>query len=255
MKRTIFTLAFFLGSCLILQAQDRYLPFSSQNEAAKAAYFKGMKASENANIPLFKTEMEAAAKADSNFFMAYANLAFMATSFKNYELATQYIQKGLAIDPTGFNKGEQIMRGALQAWAKDPKADPTQMMEALVVAYPKTIQAHEWAATSASWITHDSIAALKHSLKVVELSPKYGAGYNMVGYSYMANGQMDKAKTAFESYIRLSPNEPNAYDSMAEYYFNVEDYAKSAEFYDKAAAMGLTAAKKRADEARAKIQK
>jgi hypothetical protein len=48
----------------------------------------------------------------------------------------------------------------------------------------------------------------------------------------------------------LAPKEPNAYDSMGEYYAINKDYGKAAEFYDKAAAMGLEYAKERADKAR-----
>lgn len=254
MKNLFFTLTILIASSLQLWAQEIYLPVSSQNESAKAAYIKGLKASENANIPAFQDALEEAVAADANFFMGYANLAFMATAFRDYETAATFIEKGLAIDPAGLNQAELILRKSLEAWAEDSEADPTQTMEALVAAYPTTRQAHEWAATSSAWISGDTEAALRHSLKVVELSPEYGGGYNNLGYSYMADGQMDKAKTAFETYLRLSPNEANAYDSMAEYYLNQGDYAKSAELYDKAASMGLTSAKQRADEARAKLE-
>jgi enamine deaminase RidA (YjgF/YER057c/UK114 family) len=62
---------------------------------------------------------------------------------------------------------------------------------------------------------------------------------------------MDKAKTAFEKYITLASKEANPYDSMEEYYMVNKDYAKSAKYYDKAAAMGMTISKERADKARA----
>lgn len=65
---------------------------------------------------------------------------------------------------------------------------------------------------------------------------------------------MAKAKAAFEQYIKLAPNEPNAYDSMGEFYMTTHDYAKSAEYHDKAAAMGYPVAKERAAKARAMIK-
>jgi Tfp pilus assembly protein PilF len=66
---------------------------------------------------------------------------------------------------------------------------------------------------------------------------------------------MGKAKAAFEKYLEVSPDEPNAYDSMGEYYMVAKDYAKSAEYYDKAAEMGMELAKERAEKARAAITK
>jgi Tfp pilus assembly protein PilF len=75
-----------------------------------------------------------------------------------------------------------------------------------------------------------------------------------MGYLYMEKKDMEKAKAALEKYIALAPKEANAYDSMAEYYMNNKEYAKSAEYYDKAVAMGMTDSKERADKARSMIK-
>jgi len=127
-------------------------------------------------------------------------------------------------------------------------------MAALTEAYPKTCQAHELAATSAYWISEDSKAAAQHLVHLLELRPAYGGGYNMLGYNYMALGEMYQAKAAFEKYLELAPDEANAYDSMGEYYMVNKDYAKSAEYYDRAAAMGMEPAKERAEKAREALQ-
>ena len=97
-------------------------------------------------------------------------------------------------------------------------------------------------------------SSVKYTLRLLELRPEFGGGYNTLGYNYMALEEMGKAKAAFEKYIALAPKEANAYDSMAEYYMTNKDYAKSAEYYDKAAAMGGAGAKERADKAREEIK-
>lgn len=66
---------------------------------------------------------------------------------------------------------------------------------------------------------------------------------------------MKKAKAALEKYITLLPNEANPYDSMAEYYMINKEYAKSAEYYDKAGEMGMAGAKERAEKAREMMSK
>lgn len=254
MKSIIFTAALILGILTSLSAQDVYLPVSSSSEKAKAEYFKALQAAENANIAAFFDGMKAAVKTDPNFFMAYVNLAFAETAFGQYEKAAAYIKPALAIDPAGLNENEKIHRKALQAWEKDPKADPAKYMEALMAAYPNTAEAFDLAGRSAKWLSKDPKASVKHTLRALELRPGYGGGYNALGYSYMELGEMTKAKAAFEKYIDVSPKEPNAYDSMAEYYLNNKEYAKSVEYYNKAAAMGMSSALERADQARAAMK-
>jgi Tfp pilus assembly protein PilF len=56
----------------------------------------------------------------------------------------------------------------------------------------------------------------------------------MLGYKYMADGQMDKAKTHFEIYMRVYPTTPNAYDYMGDYYVEAGDKTKAQEMYMKA---------------------
>lgn len=255
MRIKIFSVALILGFLTSLSAQDIYLPVSSTSETAKAAYFKALQAGEQANIPGFFDGMKAAIKTDPNFFMAYVNLAFGETAFGQYEKAAAFIKPALAIDPAGLNECEKIHRQALEAWDKDPKADPAKYMEALAAAYPNTAEAHDLAGRSAKWLSKDSKASVKHFLRLLELRPNYGGGYNSLGYSYMELGEMDKAKAAFEKYIELAPNEANAYDSMGEYYMVVKNYAKSAEYYDRAVALGMEGSKNGAEKARAALAK
>lgn len=255
MKTMLFSFALLLSCLTYLNAQDIYLPVSSSSEKAKSEYFKALQAAENANIPDFFDGMKAAVKTDPNFFMAYVNLAFAETAFGQYEKAAAFIKPALAIDPAGFNEGERIHRKALQAWDKDPKADPAEYMEALTAAYPNTAEAHDLAGKSAMWLSKDPKASVKHMLRLLELRPGYGGGYNSLGYVYMALEEMDKAKAAFEKYIALAPKEANAYDSMAEYYMTIGDYAKSAAFYDQAVALGMEGSKQGAEKARAAMAK
>lgn len=233
---------------------DHYLPVSSTSEAAKAAYYKALQASEQSNMTDFFKGMSAAIELDPGFFMAYTYLALAETAFTEYDKATAYIKSAMAIDAAGLNKSERVLRKALQALDTDPKADVLPQMESLIAAYPNTAQAHDMAAITAFWISKDPQASVRHTLRLIELRPNYSGAYNALGYSYMDLKKMDKAKAAFEQYLKLSPDVANAYDSMAEYYWNVEDYAQSAKYYDKAAAMGMESSKERADQARMKMK-
>jgi len=251
MKYLMIVVALCLAAPTFLSAQDQYLPVSTSSEAAKAAYIEALQASEHADIPAFFDGMNTAVKTDPDFFMAYAYLALAQTSFGQYEKAAPHIKSALAIDAASLNKSERILRKALQTLDKEPEADIAAHMAPLTEAYPQNTQAYELAAVTASWISKDPQAAAAYNLRLLELRPDHGGTYNALGYNYMALGQMEKAKAAFDKYLEVSPDEANAYDSMGEYYMNTKDYAKSAEYYDKAATMGMPPAKERAEKARA----
>ena len=255
MKNIFFVVALLLGYLTTLSAQDIFLPVSSTSETAKSDYFKALQAGENSNMSGYFDGMKAAVKADPDFFMAYVQLSLAETSFGQYENAAAFIKPALAIDVAGLNKGEEILRKALQALDENPKADIAPFMTSLVAAYPQTAQAHELASLTASWISKDREASIKHILRLLELRPEYGGAYNALGYNYMAIKEMEKAKAAFEKYLELSPKEPNAYDSMGEYYLIAGDYAQSAKYYDQAVALGLEGSKKGAEKARAAMAK
>ncbi len=246
MKTLIFSMAFLLGGLTIITAQDFYLPVSTSSESAKAAYYEAEQLASNIKIKEANLKLDEAIEADPNFFMAYVLKIYYASG----ETKAALIDKALAIDVSKLNQAENIVRQQLPIWDEDPKAKIGENMKALVAAYPSTPQAYHWAALHAAYTDQDAGASLKYSEKLAELSPDFAPNYNSLGYMYMAEKQMDKAKAAFEKYIALQPDEANAYDSMAEYYMVNKDYAKSAEYYDKAAALGMADSKGRAEKAR-----
>ena len=79
--------------------------------------------------------------------------------------------------------------------------------------------------------------------------PTNGAVNNLLGYKYMQEGQMEKAKQHFEIYIRQYPKTANAYDSYGDYYAKMGDKKKAKEMYLKAYKLNneFTGSKKKAE--------
>ena len=79
--------------------------------------------------------------------------------------------------------------------------------------------------------------------------PEQGGVNNMLGYKYMAAGDLDKAKQHFEIFVRANADVPNAYDSYGEYYLTVGDTAMAKQMYMKAYELNnnWTASKERAE--------
>ncbi len=246
MKTLLFSLALLLSSTCFTTAQDFYLPSSSKSKKAVATLHQAAELYGNVHFAQGNEKTAEALAEDPNLFLAHVN----AVQFASKAEKPAIIEKALAVDATNFNEAEKIMRGVMEKWAQDLDYAPTEEMKSLVAAYPKTPQATEWASLHAFFTAKDADAGLAYAQKLAKMSPKYGPNYNTMGYMYLKKGEMDKAKAALEKYIATTPKKPNAYDSMGEYYMNAKDYAKSVEYYDKAAKLGLADAKERADKAR-----
>jgi 2-iminobutanoate/2-iminopropanoate deaminase len=242
MKIIIFSLAFILGSFNVSNAQDYYMPVSSKSKIAIKAYQQADDSAANAEISAAKEQLKQALAAYPNFFMAYTLSIYLSSS----EEAIDLIDKALALKSSEFSRAERIIREQLMILDKDPKANIADNLKKLVAAFPTTPQAYQWAALQSVYRNGDGKAALDYSQQLMVLLPDYGPIHNVRGYVYLNENEMDKAKTAFEKYIALSPEEANAYDSMAEYYMTNKEYAKSVEYYDKAYSMGMSEGKERA---------
>jgi len=246
MKTLIVLLALLVGGLTVGTAQDFYLPVSSTSKAAVASLHRAAERYANVHFKEGKAELDKALAEDPNLFMAHV----YAVQYAPKAARPALLDKALALDAKNLTQAEKIMRGLMVKWQKDPDYQPADDMKALVAAYPNTPQALEWASLHSFHTNKDVDAGMDYAQQLARLRPNYAPNYNTMGYMYMEQKEMDKAKAALEKYVALAPNEPNAYDSLAEFYLVAKDYAKSAEYYDKAAGMGLTEAKDRADKAR-----
>lgn len=247
MKTLMTVFALCLCGAFTTLAQDFHLPVSTTSKKARKAYAAASYLGSNIRFEAAQLEIDKALKADPDFFMAYV---YAAQVLARGEKKAELIRKALAIDPSGFTRAEMIMRSQLSIWNEDPEAKPTETMDALVAAYPETPEAREWAYLHAAYTENDLDRAFRHASRMVELAPDFGPVYNALGYFHMEREEMDKARAAFEKYLELAPAEPNAYDSMGEYLLNTGDYYKSAEYYDRAVALGMEDSQKGADKAR-----
>lgn len=243
MKSLFFATAFLLGNLSLLSAQGFYLPVSTSSERAREAYYQAEHLASNLQIEEAMARLGKALEADPEFFMA----CVLMTYYTCGEQKAALIDRALAIDVPSLNEAEKIIRQQLEIWDQDPKGKADETMKTLVAAYPETPQAYHWASLHAAYTDKDAESALEYAKRLAELSPDFAPNYNHLGYLYMGKSQMKEAKAAFEKYIDLLPNAANPYDSMAEYYMVNQDYAKSAEYYERAAMMGIVGSRARAD--------
>ncbi|WP_046744902.1 tetratricopeptide repeat protein [Kordia zhangzhouensis] len=68
----------------------------------------------------------------------------------------------------------------------------------------------------------------------VKLDNNYGSGYNILGYAYINNNELDKAEKAFDNFIRCEPNNGNPYDSKADLMLLLGKYKEALKLKQKA---------------------
>ncbi|WP_460219444.1 tetratricopeptide repeat protein [Psychroserpens sp. MEBiC05023] len=76
--------------------------------------------------------------------------------------------------------------------------------------------------------------AIKAGKKAIEIDSNYGSGYNILGYAYINNKELDKASEAFDNFIRCEPENGNAYDSKADLMLQLKNYHEALKLKQKA---------------------
>jgi tetratricopeptide (TPR) repeat protein len=85
------------------------------------------------------------------------------------------------------------------------------------------------------------VSSREKAITVIERGVRYvansGPFRNMAGYTYLALGRYPEAVREFEAYVRLSPQEPNALDSLGEAYLIGGQIERALDTYQRAVTM------------------
>lgn len=231
-------------------AEVYHLPMSASSPEAVMAYRQALAYAANDETEAYFAQMEAATAHDPQLFMGYAHCAMVMLFEANPQEATPLLAQALAIPLSKLSPAERILRPLLRQWQQTPQASPASVMAELVEAFPETAEAYVLAGSCAYWLEEDMAKAVHYLEQAQQLRPTYGPGYNLLGHSYLALGQMEQARIAFEAYLIFAHEEANAYDCLGDYYLQTKHYALAARYYDQAAFRGMRPAQQRAEQAR-----
>ena len=87
------------------------------------------------------------------------------------------------------------------------------------------------------------------------MNPNFTPVLNMMGYAYMEKGDLDNAGKKFQEQIRRASGSANPYDSMGDYYLEVDNKADALRYFEQSAKMGLKASVSKADSLRNELNK
>ena len=233
MKYTILLCLTLLMSCKNNQIDKKEIPLntipiSTSSQEAKEHFEKARSLVQNGLNNNPEEHYKKAIEFDSSFVRMYNYISIYSPhdSIKrlNHELAKKYKhlvskEEQLLVDATEFrlNNPNDIYEKKLFELAKLCPADKYLHHTICFLLFRK-----------------NPSLATKAGEKSVELDMNYGSGYNILGYAYINNNELDKALEAFNNFIRCEPKNANPYDSKGDLMLRFEKYEEALALKQKA---------------------
>ncbi|MCH7986408.1 MAG: tetratricopeptide repeat protein [Acidobacteria bacterium] len=203
---------------------------TTSSEEARQAYLEGQVLLDNVGVTGARPFFETAVAADPNFALAYLRLAFTQTNPSDFRAQ---VQKASALADS-VSEGERLWIQSVEAANQGNPAKALELLQQLVAAHPNDERAHFLLAGNYFFAQQNLAKAIEEYEKAVAINPEFAAAYNLLGYANRNSGNTAEAEQAFKKYIELLPNNPNPYDSYAEFLLNTGRYDASIDSYQKA---------------------
>ncbi|MGA2414144.1 MAG: tetratricopeptide repeat protein [Candidatus Sulfotelmatobacter sp.] len=193
------------------RAATASLPVTSSSPEAGALYQKGITELENLYVERAVGEWRAAVKADPNFGLAWAWIAFESGS---PEEAATAREKAQALAPK-LTPGEQLLVSWIVKIQEGDFIGGISAMNDMLEMYPKDKHLLYFAG---NWVMdkNGNEQALRLFGRALAIDKNFPAVLNDVAYVQARERNFDKAFAAMERYAALLPNEPNPQDSYGE---------------------------------------
>jgi len=219
----------FLVFTLNTMAQVKEVPITTSSKEALNLFLSGRDKLENIEFfeaaPLF----DKAIQLDPNFALAYL---YRSLSGGGYNVFRQNLDKAVSISDK-VSEGEKLQILFVQAQVDGNGLKQKEYLDQLLKSFPSDKRIHYWAG-GYYFSINDFPTALVHLTKSTELDNKYAPSYNQIGYCQSALGNYQESEKAFQTYIKLIPNNANPYDSYAELLLKMGKYDESIAQYKKA---------------------
>ena len=210
------------------EISQKVVPITTQSKKAKEHFEKARFLVQNGINGNPTEQYERAIKLDSNFVRVYNFISMYSQddSIKkqNHELAKKYMHL--------VSKEEQMLVEATEFRLKNPN----DIYEAKLFELAERCPSDKYLHHSICFLLFrkNPSLAIKAGKKSIELDKNYGSGYNILGYAYINNNELDKANEAFDNFIRCEPKNANPYDSKADLMLQLGNYEKALELKQKA---------------------
>ena len=205
------------------------IPITTPSEQARTLYLDGRALAEKLRATDARRYYEQAVAADRDFALGYLGLANTSGTNKEFVDATT---RAAAL-ATRVSEGERHMILALAAGLNGEPSSVLSHYTELVRLFPNDERAHTLLG-NVHFGRQNYAAAIEHYSKATAINPSFSPPYNQLGYAYRLLEKYDEAERAFTTYIQRIPDDPNPYDSYAEFLMKVGRFEESIAMYEKA---------------------
>ena len=205
------------------------VPITTSSDEARALFMEGRALLDDLHFTDARTKFIAAAEADPHFAMAHLMAAITSQSAEEF---FDSVTKARAT-AQGASEGEQLYVMASVAASENNQEAQGAALKKLVAKYPQDPRTHMALGNFLNG-QQDFAGAAEHFKHATEIDPGFAGAYNSLGYAYRALDDLDNAKSAFEKYVEVLPDEANPQDSLAELLMEMGSYEESVKHYQAA---------------------
>jgi tetratricopeptide (TPR) repeat protein len=205
------------------------IPITTSSDEARREFLQGRDLFDRLLLQSSIQRFENAVAKDTNFALAYLNLAQVSPTAKRF---FENLKKSVALADK-VTEGERLLILGFEAGVNGDPTKQKEYYDKLVVLYPGDERAH-FAIGNYFVGQQEYGRAVEHYKKATEIDSNFSPAYNSLGYAYRPMNNYAGAEKAFKKYTELIPNDPNPYDSHAELLMKMGRFEESITYYEKA---------------------
>ena len=160
----------------------------------------------------------------------------MRRKVRQYQIVLDHqkiVEKALMVD-ADLNEGEKQIKTAFKYLIDGQDKKVIEHLQMAIDIYPSDPDVHKILYILQMQYLKDAEAAELSIARAIKECPDYEPAYNHLGYALMDQGRFDEAEKAFNTYIELSPNTANPYDSKGDFYMATCQYKSAYTSYMRA---------------------
>ena len=223
----------------------KVIKWTSESDEAKSAFNMGMWQLYNLEWEQANESFSSAIEQDESFALAYAMRARTHFLMQNQSSGAEDLDIAVSMS-INASAEEKKMILALYNDNQLGTNSFNQVVERLVVRYPNdSFLRMESIFATMSDIGPDMI--IRRGKELYTMNPNFTPALNIMGYAYMQKDEMDLAKKTLQEQVRRQAGKANPYDSLGDYYLEVNNNATALKYFEQSSKMGLKASESKVD--------
>ena len=223
----------------------KVMQWTSESDKAKSAFNTGMWQFYNLEWEQSNKSFSDAIEEDESFALAYAMRARTHFLMQNQSSGAEDLEVAVSMSLNATAEEKKMILALYNDNELGTKSF-NQVVERLVRKYPDgSFLRMESIFATMSDIGPDMI--LRRGKDLYAMNPNFTPALNIMGYAYMQKDEMDLAKETLQEQVRRQAGKANPYDSLGDYYLEVNDNAMALKYFEQSSKMGLKASESKVD--------